>query len=131
METPSTFDPIKPPTITLSDEEMGKMLADIDAGVLPKDYLKKYLDAVDANVFGSEAPKDKQGWRLEIGLGSPRNQTQQSIDAYKRWCGPGMPHEDPQFTRNLAIMEKQFAECNERRGKDASKQVVIQRGRSA
>jgi hypothetical protein len=131
MEASSTFDPVKPPTITLSNEEMAEMQAQVDLGLLPKDYIDRYADAVDANVFGHDAPKDKNGWRLEQGLGSSRNQTAQSLAAYIRWCGPGKPNEDPHFEKNLARMQRELDECNARRAKEASnnQQFVLKRGR--
>jgi hypothetical protein len=105
-------DPIRPPTLNLSMEELEQMQALIDAGQLPGDFIERHFDAVDANVFGVDAPKDKQGNRLEQGRGSSRNMTQQSIDAYKRWCGPSkdQPQGEPGYAENLKKMEAQLAE---------------------
>jgi hypothetical protein len=75
------IDPRRVPTINLSETELAEMQAEIDAGLLPPDFIERHLDAVDANVFGIDAPRDKNGCRMEQGRGSPRNQTQQSIDA--------------------------------------------------
>ena len=35
------------------------MQAMMDEGKLPKDFMDRHFDAVDANVFGVDAPKDR------------------------------------------------------------------------
>jgi hypothetical protein len=97
--------PLKPSTLTLLPEEIEWFDSLIAQGLLPPDWIERCDDARDANVFGVDAPKDKRGFRLEQGLGSTRNMTQQSIDAYKKW---GKDESD--YERNLARMEKLFAE---------------------
>lgn len=92
------------PTLSLNMEELDGLQSMIDKGELPPDFIERHFDAVDANVFGVDAPKDKNGQRLEQGLGSSRNQTRQSIDAYKRW------HKgEPNFDENVKKMEAQLA----------------------
>lgn len=107
--------------VSLTVAELAELEDLTEKGVLPKDHIDRYFDAVDANVFGEDAPKDRRGNRKEQGLGSPTNQTAQSIEAYKRWCGPGKPNADPDFAENLKRMEKELAESNARRKADADK----------
>lgn len=100
----SLSDKLRPPSINQSIKELEQMQARIDKGDLPPDYIERHFDAVDANVFGFDAPKDKNGQRQEQGLGSPRNQTRQSIEAYKRWH-----KDDKDFQKTLETMEAQLA----------------------
>ena len=48
----SVIDPFRIPSINQSPAEIAEMEAAIEAGALPKDFLKRHIDAVDANVFG-------------------------------------------------------------------------------
>jgi hypothetical protein len=58
------------------------MREEIAAGLLPADYYERYLDAVDANCFGVDAPKDpKTGRRRECGRGAPGFETFQHFQA--------------------------------------------------
>jgi hypothetical protein len=98
------IDPIRVPSICLSAEELSEMEALIDKGDLPKDFLERHFEAVRANVFGVDAPRDKNGKRQEQGLGSKLQPTQQSIDAYKRWC-----RDEPDYERHLKRMESELA----------------------
>jgi hypothetical protein len=104
------IDPRSVPTINLSETELAEMQAEIDAGLLPPDFIERHLDAVDANVFGIDAPKDKNGNRQEQGRGSSGNQTKQSIDAYKKWG-----RDEPDFERTVARMEKELVASDARR----------------
>jgi hypothetical protein len=109
-------DPVRIPTINQSPAEIAEMEAMIDAGQLPKDFLKRHIDAVDANVFGADAPKDRAGWRMEQGIGSPGNMTQQAIDAYvknqteRRAGGP-----EEGYKENLARMQAQLVETQKKK----------------
>lgn len=111
-----TFDPVRIPAVMYSPAELKEIDDEITAGRLPEDYLDKYFDGLDANVFGADAPKDRKGNRQEQGLGSPGNQTQQSIDAYiknqteRRVGGP-----EPDFLKNLEVMRAQLADCSKQR----------------
>jgi hypothetical protein len=116
MDAHSLLDPHKVPVINLTTEELNECAGRISAGELPPDYLKRHFDAVNANVFGLDAPKDKAGLRVEQGLGSPRNQTRQSIDAFKKWHS-----QDPNFERDLAVMEKQL-EASDRQRRTGERQ---------
>lgn len=119
------IDPIRVPTISQSPAEIAEMQAMIDKGDLPRDFIKRHVDAVDANVYGVDAPKDRKGWRLEQGLGSPGNQTQNSIDAYKRFHS-----KDPDFEETLKRMQAELAATNKQReGKAAT--GAIHYGRKA
>jgi hypothetical protein len=122
------IDPIRIPTINQSPAEIAEIEAEIAAGQLPKDYLKRHIDLVDANVFGADAPKDRNGWRLEQGLGSPGNMTQQSIDAYiknqteRRAGGP-----EAGFEENLKRMRSELAACE--KAKDGKTENSFHYGR--
>jgi hypothetical protein len=110
------IDPIRVPTINQSPQEIAEMEAMIAADQLPKDFITRHIDAVDANVFGADAPKDRQGFRLEQGLGSAGNMSQQSIDAYiknqteRRAGGP-----EPGYEDNLKRMRAQLAETEKKK----------------
>jgi hypothetical protein len=97
--------PLKPSAITLIPEEIEWIEGLIAQGQLPPDWFERCDDARDANVFGVDAPKDKRGYRMEQGLGSPRNMTQQSVDAYRKWG-----KDEPDYDRNLQKMQKLFDE---------------------
>jgi hypothetical protein len=114
METP--IDPRTVPSITLSEAELEEIWASVQRGELPADYLARHHDAVDANVFGHDAPKDKHGRRREQGRGSPGNQTRQSIDAYKKFC-----QHEVDFEKTLARMEKELTACEAHRAASAVK----------
>ena len=102
----------------------------IEAGELPKDYLEQHFDAVDANVFGEDAPKDRKGNRKEQGLGSSGNQTQQSIDAYiknqteRRVGGP-----EPGFEQHLERMRKELAASEAHRAAQREKSAKTRKRR--
>ena len=117
-------DPIRPPTINQSMEELEQMQALIDAGQLPPDFIERHFDAVDANVFGVDAPKDRRGYRVEQGRGSPLNMTQQSIDAYKKWG-----KDEPDFNENLKRMESQLAASQKKNPTDMREHWKRKRGR--
>ena len=109
------IDPVRIPTINQSPAEIAEMEAMIEAGQLPKDFIKRHVDAVDANVFGADAPKDRNGFRVEQGLGSPGNMTQQAIDAYiknqteRRTGGP-----EPGYEQHLKRMQAQLVETQKK-----------------
>jgi hypothetical protein len=101
----AVVDPIRVPTINLSEAELAEMEALIEQGLLPKDFIDRHFDAVDNNVFGFDHKKDRKGVPIEQGLGSAGNMTQQSIDAYKKWG-----HAEPGFAEHLATMQEQLAD---------------------
>lgn len=113
VDTP--FDPIRPPSINQSAEELDLMQAMIDEGKLPKNFMERHFDAVDANVFGVDAPKDRKGFRLEQGIGSPNNQTANSLAAYRKFHGPNGPDPDPPevFEATEKRMIAELAKTNE------------------
>jgi hypothetical protein len=109
-------DPIKILPITYSQEELQEFADLIQAEQLPADFLDRYYDAVDAAVQGADAPiNPKTGKRIGIGIGSPLNQSQNSINAYKKFCS-----DEPDFQRHLARMEKELAETNARKAAEAA-----------
>jgi hypothetical protein len=128
-----TIDPVRPPTINQSIEELEAMQAMIDAGQLPADFIERHFDAVNANVFGVDAPKDRHGNRTEQGKGSPANMTRQSIDAFKRWHGPSKenPLGAPNYEKDLAKMEAQLAANEKKNPTDARDRWLQHRARKA
>lgn len=112
------IDPRRVPSINQTAEEIAEMEAMIAAGKLPPDFIEQHLDAVDANVFGSDAPKDRKGFRLEQGIGAPGNMTKNSIDAYRKYHDPANPRcvePDPDFAENLKKMTADLAKSDEAR----------------
>jgi hypothetical protein len=61
-------------------------------------------------VFGANHEVDRLNRPIEDGRGSARNQTRQSVEAYRRHG-----KDEPDYKENLARMEKELAETNERR----------------
>jgi hypothetical protein len=55
------IDPIRIPTITLSQSELTEVQEEIEAGILPPDYLDRHYEAVARNVFGFDAKKIVRG----------------------------------------------------------------------
>ena len=103
----TVLDPIRVPTITLSDAELDDIEAQIEAGKLSPDFLERYYAAVANNVFGHDHKTDRHGNPIEQGRGSASNMTQQSVDAYRKWG-----KDEPGYAEHLATMEKQLAACN-------------------
>jgi hypothetical protein len=101
------------PSVTLTATELDEAEQRIEKGELPPDWFAQYYKAVDENVFGVDFKKDRDGRPIETGIGSPSNQTQTSIDAYKKYG-----QSEPSYLRNLAQMEKDLAACEQRRAAD-------------
>jgi hypothetical protein len=114
METP--IDPIRVPTINLNHEEIDEIIAGMESGKLPKDYLDRYYDALDANVFGVDAKKDRDGFRMEQGIGSPAQPSANSVAAYKKFG-----KDEPEYEKNLGRMERELAAYLEKRKAQAVK----------
>jgi hypothetical protein len=109
MVTP-VLDPIRVPTINLSEGELADIEQLIESGALPKDFLDRHFEAVDKNVFGYDAKRRRDGSYIEQGIGSPGNMTRNCIEAYRKY-GKG----EPQYDETLARMEAEFAECQKSR----------------
>ena len=62
--------------------------------------------------FGATHEVDRLNRPIEQGRGSARNQTRQSIEAYRRHG-----KDEPDYKENLARMEKELAESDARRGR--------------
>ncbi len=107
METP--IDPIRVPTITLSQAEIEEIEAEMAAGQLPPDFLDRHYAAVDANVFGHDHKKDKHGNPIEQGFGAPGNQTRNSINAFKRYAKYDADYSEATFKETLQRMEAELA----------------------
>jgi hypothetical protein len=111
----TVIDPIRVPTITLSQSEIEDIEAGIAAGELPPDWLERHAAAVQANVFGHDHKKDKNGNPIEQGRGSESNMTAQAVAAYRKYG-----REEPDYQRHLSRMEKQLAACDEVRSAAAA-----------
>jgi hypothetical protein len=117
------FDPVRPPTIMQSEEELDDMEARIARGELPADFLDRHFEAVEGNVFGIDHKKDKKGNPIEQGIGAPGNQTKNSIEAYKKYGRPekgASEVEHKEFADNLRRMQAELDACNEVRAASAS-----------
>jgi hypothetical protein len=106
----SVLDPLRVPSISLSQAEIDEIQDMIAREVLPPDFLERHLEAVRRNIFGFDHKTDKNGRPIEQGLGSPQNMTQNCIDAYKKWG-----KNDPGFEEHLKRMEAELVACNKAR----------------
>jgi hypothetical protein len=112
----TVLDPIRMPTVTLSEEELETYLVMIEQGQLPADWLDRYYEAVQANVFGHDHKTNKHGDPIEQGHGAPGNQTANSVAAYVKYCGPGRDRAaEPGYEENLKRIQAEFAKCEEAR----------------
>lgn len=111
----SVIDPIRVPTITLSQAEMEEIEQLMAAGALAPDFLDRYHEAVEKNVFGFDHKKDEQGNPVEQGIGSAANQTANSINAYIKYAKyePGYVKEE--YEKSLARMRAELTACNKQR----------------
>jgi|SRR6476619_7199690 hypothetical protein len=96
--------------VTKTAQEIDEMRAEIAAGTLPPDAIKRYREEEDRNVFGHDAKKRRDGSYIEQGIGSPGNQSRNSIEAYKKYHS-----NEPDFERTVARMEKELTESDARR----------------
>jgi hypothetical protein len=125
VEMTSILDPVKIPSVTLTGIELDEAEQLIASGDLPADWFQQYYRAVDEAVFGVGFARDaKTGKPVENGLGSPQNQTRQSIEAFRRF---GV--NEPDFERSLARMERQLAECEQRRAAEIARAPAKRFGR--
>lgn len=112
VDTP--FDPIRVPSVTLSESELQEISDQIDNDLLPKDYLRKYRENLVNVVFGHGHQVDKQGRPIEQGMGSAQNMTQHAIDAFTRF------NKDKEgYEKELAVLQRQLVESNARRRREA------------
>jgi hypothetical protein len=95
--------------VTKTPIELAEMQDLIDQGQLPKNAIKEHFEAEAKNVFGADAKKVR-GHFVEQGIGSPGNQTRNSIEAYRKH-GKG----EADYEVNLKRMEQELAESQERR----------------
>jgi len=96
--------------VTKTAQEIDEMRAEIAAGTLPPDAIKKYREEEDRNVYGHDAKKRRDGTYIEQGIGSAQNQTANSVAAYKKYHAS-----DVDYERTLASLEKELAESDARR----------------
>lgn len=133
----AVIDPIRIPTVTLSPAEMQELEELIESGQLSKDFIERYHDAVEKNVFGADHKKDRHGNPIEQGLGSALNQTKNSVDAYRKYGNPHNPKNvDPDtpevYEATLKRMEQELKLANEvRAAKRAKEQADRKKGRRA
>lgn len=124
------IDIVRPSPLMLSQEEVDEIEAKMAAGALPPDYLDRCDDAREANVFGHDHKKDRQGNPVEQGIGAPGNQTANSLAAYRKYCNPANPKAadpDQNYVENLKRMQEELAACNETRA--AAQPARRKRGR--
>ena len=69
--------------VTKTVDELNEMRAEIAAGTLPPDAIKQYYADERRNVFGFDHKVDRSGKPIEQGIGSPGNQSRNSIEAFK------------------------------------------------
>jgi hypothetical protein len=96
--------------VTKTVDELNEMRAEIAAGTLPPDAIKQYYADERRNVFGFDHKVDRSGKPIEQGIGSPGNQSRNSIEAFKKFH----MHE-PDAEKTIARMERELAETNTRR----------------
>ena len=80
----TVIDPIKVPSITLSNEELDEIKAGMKSGELPPDFLERHRRAIALNVFGFDAKQDRHGNYIEQGLGAPGFETGNHFAALKK-----------------------------------------------
>jgi hypothetical protein len=113
------YEPGRVPTINLTVSEIDEMYDLIDKGELPKDYVDRYFEAVNRNVFGEDAKKDRKGNFLEQGIGSPMNQSRNSIEAYRKYS-----NDDPEVkAANIKRMESELVASDAKRRAEAEKRT--------
>lgn len=111
----TVIDPVRIPTINLSQAEIEEIEARIEIGELPRDYLDKHYKAVEDNVFGHDHRKDRKGEPIEQGLGSEGNMTRNAIEAYIKNQTERRQVPEAGYEENLKRMEATLAKCNEQR----------------
>lgn len=116
MVTAVTIDPIKPSVLNLTAEEIEEIKGQIALGQLPADFLARCDEARARNVFGADYRTDAKGRPIEQGFGSESQMTVNSIAAYKKYG-----KDEPDYERQVARMEKLYAEQQERRRKAAGR----------
>jgi hypothetical protein len=114
------IDPMRVPSINLSEQELDEMQELIAQGALPKDFIERHFEAVENNVFGFDHKKDRKGNPIEQGIGSPGNMTKNCVDAYKKYCNPDNPkavEPDPKdiYDATLARLQAELKACDVRR----------------
>jgi hypothetical protein len=111
----SVIDPIRVPTIELSQSEIDDIKALMESGQLPPDFLDRHYAAKENNVFGHDHKKDADGKPIEQGIGSAANQTRNQINAYKKYAKCEDDYSKEKYDATVQRMERELAECNARR----------------
>lgn len=109
----TVIDPIRMPTVTLSQSEMAEIEELMAAGQLPPDFLERYHVAVENNVFGHDHKKDRHGNPIEQGIGAPGNQTRNSINAFKKYAKYDADYTPEAAAASVKRMEAELAACTE------------------
>jgi hypothetical protein len=86
-------------------------------GELDPGAIKQYYLEERKNVFGFDHKTDRSGKPIEQGIGSPGNQSANSVAAFEKYCS-----HQPDFERELARMKKELAASNERRAAERTSQ---------
>jgi|HubBroStandDraft_6_1064221.scaffolds.fasta_scaffold420120_1 hypothetical protein len=115
----SVVDPVRVPTITLSQTEVDDIKALIEAGQLPPDFLKRHEEAKRQNVFGFDHTTDADGNPQEQGIGSAKNQTRNQINAYKKYAKYEADYSKELYDATVARMEAELAACEKARAAKA------------
>jgi hypothetical protein len=126
MALEKKYDPVKVPTVTLTPLEIDEIYDLIDKGELPKNYVDRYFEAVQDNVFGIDHKKDRKGHPIEQGIGSPGNQTRNSIEAFRKYG-----KDEPGYEDTLKRMEAELNASNADRRAVADKKGQGKRRYSA
>ncbi len=70
---------------------------------------EEYNDLQRRVVFGHNSQVDNAGTPIEEGIGSAKQPSRNSIEAFRRWCGPKSDNPDPNFEENLKNMEAAYS----------------------
>ena len=108
----TVIDAMRVPSITLSQAELDEIEGLISAGQLAPDFMERHLEAVARNVFGVDHKTDQDNSLIEQGIGSPANQSRNSINAYKKYAKYEFGYNEEEFKKNCLRMEAELAACN-------------------
>jgi hypothetical protein len=86
----TVIDPFRPPVLNLTGEEIADIRVQIEAGLLPADFLARHREAVARNVFGFDAKQDRHGNWIEQGLGAKGHETANHFAALKKAESSGL-----------------------------------------
>jgi hypothetical protein len=111
----AVLDPLRIPSITLSEAEIDEIHELMAAGLLPDDYLERHYAAVRKNVFGVDHKFDAEGNPIEQGFGSAGDQTRNGINAYKKYAKYEADFTKEKYEATLKRMEAELVASDKRR----------------